>query len=712
MHAKFPDLVHAEMFKGNCIPPIPTQWGSVSLVEAHLELLRKALQDPQNRMFILLSDACLPIVSFETARSELMQAGGEWVHDKSYFHTHADKQQRDQRRYFQRFVAAHREAQADSEEEEVLLLSHIIDEHAHGGPKPKPVVWAHSQWCILSRRHAEILCDSNPVEERRRKLWLSAYAKALTNDDVNKNLTLAPDELFILSYLRDYERRTGSVIKCESRTVTYGRCCLDAGSCQCGPERAKHPQSHKNLQHDFVKSCDIHMALFARKFSPGVEDGGRWVWWHRLWEAGGATLQKRIEERAKLAQLCHWEMQMRDETSRTKPSLRQQQELAAYLSNHPVPESWQLHLYRCSPAHSSRDVEERSVDSSDDDAPLVKIQSRHVSPCLPHRNTHPPPPSPSEMEEEKDTCLPHRNTHTCLPHRNTKSVVTPSQSDFPLSKHTPLPEAAAPARVHGSDAEFSVSANSGGRVREQERREERSWGEVPAQASGHLKKRGSCDAPGTWRDDVTRRDNVLSSAKKKPKKEGEGLQSHQLAAVCREPLEVTQMPAFVRALRSVKAISDAHHVLELLSKGPAAAAASNEGAGAGPPEGGQGGRGACGKGGGLCVDAEAGTKGAQALLKALVCAGGLMVLSDWVADAEWGQDKGFALLLQRTLDALELTPFAELGNTIQERQQALGASKILPRLQDCCRRYFKDSDLNRRRKALVAKIKEETQTIN
>jgi hypothetical protein len=668
VHAKSPDLVHAEMFKGNCIPPIPTQWGSVSLVEAHLELLRKSLQDPQNRMFVLLSDACLPIVSFEKARCELMQAGGEWVHDKSYFHTHADKQQRDQRRYFQRFVDAHREAQADSEEE-VLLLSHIIDEYAHGGPKPKPVVWAHSQWCILSRRHAEILCDSNPFEERRRKLWLSAYAKALTNDDVNKNLTLAPDELFILSYLRDYERRTGSVIKCESRTVTYGRCCLDAGSCQCGPERAKHPQSHKNLQHDFVKSCDIHMALFARKFSPGVEDGGRWVWWHRLWEAGGATLQKRMEERVKLAQLCHWEMQMRDESSRTKPSLRQQQELAAYLSNHPVPESWQLNIYQDSPARSSRGVEERSADSSDDDAPLVRIQSRHVSPCLSQR----------------------------------------IKSDMPLSKHTPLPEAAAPARVHGPDAELSMSANSGGMVREQERRGERNWGEVPARASGKLKKRDSGDAPGTWRDDVTHRDHVVSSAKKKRKKEGVEFQSDQLAAICLEPLEVTQMPAFVRALRSVNAISDAHHVLELLSKGPAAASSSNEGAGAGPPEGGQGGRGACGKGG-LCADAEARTKGAQALLKALVCEGGLMVLSDWVADADWGQDKGFALLLQRTLDALELTPFAELGNTIQERQQALGASKILPRLQDCCRRDFKDSDLNRRRKALVAKIKEETQT--
>ena len=31
------------------IPPIPTKWGSVSLVEAHLELLRAALRDPQNR---------------------------------------------------------------------------------------------------------------------------------------------------------------------------------------------------------------------------------------------------------------------------------------------------------------------------------------------------------------------------------------------------------------------------------------------------------------------------------------------------------------------------------------------------------------------------------------------------------------------------------------------------------------------------------------
>jgi hypothetical protein len=48
-------LVHAKLgvvdplFRDRCIPTVPTEWGTVSLVEAHLALLRAGLKDPDNR---------------------------------------------------------------------------------------------------------------------------------------------------------------------------------------------------------------------------------------------------------------------------------------------------------------------------------------------------------------------------------------------------------------------------------------------------------------------------------------------------------------------------------------------------------------------------------------------------------------------------------------------------------------------------------------
>eukprot|EP00802_Teleaulax_amphioxeia_P008714 Tamp_08723.p1 GENE.Tamp_08723~~Tamp_08723.p1 ORF type:complete len:665 (-),score=164.39 Tamp_08723:203-2197(-) len=614
VHAKHTDLVHAEQFKRN--------W-----------------------MFVLLSDACLPIVSFETARSELMEAGGEWSNDKSCFHLHADKQQRDQRRYFKRFVDAQDEADADSEE--VQLLKDIIDEHAHAGVKPKPAIWAHSQWCILSRRHAEILCDpgEDGREEKRRKVWLSAYAKALSKDDVDANLTLAPDELFILSYLRDYERRTGLVIKVDNRTVTYGRCCIDAGSCQCGPERAKHPQAHKNLQYDFVKSCDLNMALFARKFNPGVEDGERWVWWRRLWEAWGDTLPQRVEERSKLAQMCHWEMQMRDAAGRTKPTSRQQQELASYVSSHPVPESWQ-------------DIRHGGEDTSDDDAPVIN-RSRHVSPSLPPRGP------------ETDSL------------RAYIQIVQSSQLDSEK-----MSTISALLRTESDQGVLSVF---------REAREKGKW--VGTGEAAHFQ------GVPEWSEVAAALLALMPelSAKKKRKKEEVQkeevrFQSCELAAVCQGPLKISQMPALVQALRSITAISDALQVLRLLCKNTTAKAGKKVAGAAEETE-----TEAAGTSEGASEEA-----GQAALLEALVREGGLLVLSKWVTDEEWSRNKGYAMLLERMLEALELTPFAKLGSTSGERQQALAASRILPELQERCRRDFKGHELNRRRKALVAKIKLDT----
>ena len=166
VHAKIPNEVYDPLFKANLIEAVPTQWGDVSLVQvpmlmtffvlyhvpdtlycwalkfgdewmgtalmndltsyasfiqAHLALLREGLKDPLNRVFVLLSEACLPLVSFEEAREELGMGGGKWEDDASLFHMHDPKQQKAQREYLKEFLAK-KNVELETEEREVLEM--------------------------------------------------------------------------------------------------------------------------------------------------------------------------------------------------------------------------------------------------------------------------------------------------------------------------------------------------------------------------------------------------------------------------------------------------------------------------------------------------------------------------------------------------------------------------------------------------------------
>jgi hypothetical protein len=218
---------------------------------------------------------------------------GDWMHDKSLFDLHADAQQRDQRRYIQSRLAD----VAAYDPEAAQLLKELVELGLSREKKRKDQdgVWAHAQWCVLSRRHAEILCDNTQPHRQRRAVFLRAYSLLFQGgggglprgcSDVHENLTLAPDELFVLTYLRDFARRTHTTIGYSIRKITYGRCCLDDERCVCGPVRAKHPQTLSNLHPDFIRkcgTCDGGGAIFARKFACCVEDGNGWKFWQWLW---------------------------------------------------------------------------------------------------------------------------------------------------------------------------------------------------------------------------------------------------------------------------------------------------------------------------------------------------------------------------------------------------------------------------------------------
>lgn len=52
------------MFRGRQIPSEPTSWGDPSLTSAERRLLRRALLDPGNGFFVLLSESCIPLFNF------------------------------------------------------------------------------------------------------------------------------------------------------------------------------------------------------------------------------------------------------------------------------------------------------------------------------------------------------------------------------------------------------------------------------------------------------------------------------------------------------------------------------------------------------------------------------------------------------------------------------------------------------------------------
>eukprot|EP00850_Spirogloea_muscicola_P024046 SM000428S16065 [mRNA] locus=s428:25901:29213:+ [translate_table: standard] len=61
------ETVETDLFVGRKIPSGNVTWCRMDMVDAERRLLAQALQDPGNRWFILISESCIPIRSFEYA---------------------------------------------------------------------------------------------------------------------------------------------------------------------------------------------------------------------------------------------------------------------------------------------------------------------------------------------------------------------------------------------------------------------------------------------------------------------------------------------------------------------------------------------------------------------------------------------------------------------------------------------------------------------
>lgn len=122
IHYKFPPkLKYFDSHKlDNCIA---TKWGDISLVNAQNLLLKKALEDPENEMFIFCSGACVPLKSFEHVYNSL---------DRKYS-------------YFNMF--ANRECYPRCRTASLRVNRMYIQKA--------------SQWCILNRKHAQLITETD-----------------------------------------------------------------------------------------------------------------------------------------------------------------------------------------------------------------------------------------------------------------------------------------------------------------------------------------------------------------------------------------------------------------------------------------------------------------------------------------------------------------------------------------------------------------------
>lgn len=133
-------------FKINKKKIINTKYADISIVKAQNILIREALKDKNNKHFIFLSGSCIPLKSFNYIYNYLDTK-------YSYFH-----------------IAGSDDCFPDCE----VVLKYISKIH----------IKKASQWCILNRRHSELLIDN--VHDNY-LIWF--------------NNTYAPDELCYISYL-------------------------------------------------------------------------------------------------------------------------------------------------------------------------------------------------------------------------------------------------------------------------------------------------------------------------------------------------------------------------------------------------------------------------------------------------------------------------------------------------------------------------------
>lgn len=133
IHAKNP-LSSSSLFKKHELPnTVHTTWSHT--MKAQIELLRIALQDPDNEKFIFISELTIPLQDFDHVYRSLMS------HDASMFYYFPNPHVNRNNTWY--WPQAHRNVK----------------------PIPTEKQFKNSQWVILSRKHAQMMVDDTEYIE-------------------------------------------------------------------------------------------------------------------------------------------------------------------------------------------------------------------------------------------------------------------------------------------------------------------------------------------------------------------------------------------------------------------------------------------------------------------------------------------------------------------------------------------------------------------
>lgn len=169
-HTKERDKLNQQFLIDHQIPEhIHTEWGNTNLVTATNALIKNALKDKTNKMFVLVSESCIPLYPFETIHEVLLNLSG--TSNKSYLYTKITPK--------------------NTLDVFIKMKDAVYTQLSKNGNPTKElgITWdncmRNSQWMILNREHAEIVDQHN-----HESLW--------------KNFNVA-DEWYYYNVLRYYD---------------------------------------------------------------------------------------------------------------------------------------------------------------------------------------------------------------------------------------------------------------------------------------------------------------------------------------------------------------------------------------------------------------------------------------------------------------------------------------------------------------------------
>jgi hypothetical protein len=213
IHPKETNLLKSSLWSqpnSSILRPIPTAWGSITLVKATLYLIQMALADPLVKKFVLLSESCIPTNHFNSVYEiSMMEIGRSRIH---------------------------------------WTFGKNIDRYTMIKSALPPTITPHnwmkqSQWMLLDRKHVQLLFQPNLQARCSQFLQHFQYCPV-------------PDEHFFINYfIHILKLHPAEFI---NHPVTF----VDWNS------NSKHPKLFAFLSTEIIQLCRNNKIFFARKFAP------------------------------------------------------------------------------------------------------------------------------------------------------------------------------------------------------------------------------------------------------------------------------------------------------------------------------------------------------------------------------------------------------------------------------------------------------------